>query len=411
MKRFSPRYCWFVLLLMYSATLNAFEFDEIGVIDIRGYISQGYLYSDANNYFLETEKGSYDFKEVGVSFSTDVSGGLRLSIQFLSYLMGDFGSDNFRVNWATADYTLKDWFSLKAGKLKIFHGIYNRNRDADFLRTCILLPQSVYNESWRSTIAALDGLEIYGTKRTPLGRFGYNFQTGGISDIEPDSGVALAAKEQLVEQAASRLDFQLEYIPTDVKEDKAYVGRLLWMPPIMGFSVNVTGWQARADIIGTIISGGREFENTVLKTDSQSYTGSIEFRKGAFHFITEYSLSIYESEYMGNIVNIDAEGYYANIIYRFTDWFEAGAYHSEYYADRDDMNGRNYTPSHSAWQKDSCLSFRFDMSNNWVLKFEGHYIYGTAIILKSQNMIDFDLTRPDLKSEWMLFGMKLTFSF
>lgn len=402
--------CLFCFLLC-STCLFAIEFNNFGEVDIHGYISQGYLRSSDNNYFLDTEDGSYDFKEVGVSLSSDVSSRLRLSIQLLSYLMGDFGNEEFHVNWATADYALKDFFNIKAGKLKIFHGIFNRNRDADFLRTCILLPQSVYNESWRTTIASLNGVEFYGTFGTGIGRFKYNLQTGGVSNVEPDSGVALYGKEQAVEQAASRFGMMLEFIPVDVKEDEAYVGRVLWITPVTGLKLNFTGWNSGGDIIGTLYTGNVESKNTVVKTASRSYTGTIEFRYRLFHFISEYSLSKYESSYIGLKSEVDPEGYYANIIYRFTDWFEAGIYHSVYYADKNDRNGKGYTPSHSAWQKDSCLSLRFDISNNWVMKFEGHYIDGTAILLKTHNMINFDLNNLDMESEWMLFGIKLTYSF
>ncbi len=427
----------FFLFFFSLTSLNAFEFDEIGVVETHGYISQGFLKSDANNYFMETEEGSYDFKEVGVSLSTDISEHLRISIQFLSYAMGDFGSDDFHVNWANADYSFKEWFSFKAGKLKIFHGIFNRNRDADFLRTNILLPQSVYNESWRSTISALNGLEFYGSLDMGLiGRLNYNFQSG-VSKIESDSGVALAAKEQLAEQSSSFFEgAQFEYTPLDVKEDNAYVGRLLWFTPLRGLKINFTGWFVSLDIIGSasgsidlngINIGSFESGNTILMADAKSYTGTIEYTRGNFHFISEYSLSTYdfeisvkdfESDIIGLDItsippgSIDSEGYYANIMYRFTDWLEVGVYYSEYYADKDDKSGEeNYEPSHSAWQKDSCLSLRFDISENWVLKFEGHYIDGTAIMMKSHNIVDFDLSQLDLTSEWLLFGLKLTFSF
>ena len=88
-----------------------------------------------------------------------------------------------------------------------------------------------------------------------------------------------------------------------------------------------------------------------------------------------------------------------------------GGYYSEYYANKEDRDGKYYKPDHSAWQKDTCLSLRFDMSDQWLIKLEGHYINGTAIILKTHNQVNFDPDNIDLTEEWMLFGIKLTFNF
>jgi hypothetical protein len=76
-----------------------------------------------------------------------------------------------------------------------------------------------------------------------------------------------------------------------------------------------------------------------------------------------------------------------------------------YYADKDDKNGSDFAVDHSAWLKDACLSVRFDLLDNWVLKLEGHQMNGTAVMMNDNN--------PDdrKKEDWTLFGAKATFSF
>jgi hypothetical protein len=99
--------------------------------------------------------------------------------------------------------------------------------------------------------------------------------------------------------------------------------------------------------------------------------------------------------------DLETEGYYASMAYRFTDWFETGIYYAEY--DPNTESGAAFTPDHSGWLKDICLSTRIDVMDNWVIKFEGHAMNGTAVLMSSNN--------TDKKEDWMMFGTKVTFSF
>jgi len=412
------------ILFLSCTNIEAIEFDEYGAIDTHGYISQGYLRSDKNNYFCETEEGDYNFYEIGVSMTSEVSDKLRIGIQFLSYALGDFGNTNFHVNWANADYYINDWIGFKAGKIKIYHGLFNRNRDADFLRTSILLPQSIYNEAWRSTISSLNGFEAYGTINAGLaGRFKYNVQTGKV-DIEPDGGVAIAAKEKLLEK--TNTTFNIEYIIDTVNEEPSFVYSLMWETPLQGLKFNTTYWSLDFDMVGTALLQSLDvaLENSIFRTSASSITGSVEYTLGNFIFISEYSYSKYDFEFITSLVrtpsDLETEGYYVNGMYRFTNWFETGLYYSVYYPDKNNKSGkkdldnngvRDFNPIHSAWQKDTCLSFRFDLSNNWIFKLEGHVLEGTAVMMKAHNTVDYNPADIDLNKNWLLFGAKFTYSF
>lgn len=402
-------------------TLSAFEIDEFGAIDTHGYLSQGYLKSDKNNYFCETEEGDYNFYEFGISLTSEVTDNLRMGIQLLSYALGDFGNTDFHVNWANANYYVNKWIGIKAGKIKIYHGLYNRNRDADFLRNNIFLPQSIYNEAWRETISTLNGFELYGFLNAGfLGRFKYHFQTGKV-EIEPDGGVAIAAKEKLLEKTNSSVN----YVTHDVKEDMGHVYRLQWISNIPGLSINTTYWALDFDMIGDseIYSGDTKIstvENSVFKTSAQSITGSIKYIFGNLVFISEYSYSQYDFNFTGTNLDLETEGYYFNLIYRLTDWLETGAYWSVYYPDRNNQHGSkssntnkpsDFDPIYGAWQKDTCISFRFDITDNWIFKLEGHIFEGTAVMMKIHNAVDYDRTDIDMRKNWLLFGAKITFSF
>ncbi len=103
-------------------------------------------------------------------------------------------------------------------------------------------------------------------------------------------------------------------------------------------------------------------------------------------------------------------GWYANISYRFNAFFEIGYTWSEFYPDKRDRNGFRYKNTgvaenvdHLAWAKTSTISTRFDLNENWILKFEYSYTDGNAGFNNADN--------DELKRYWSLFALKVTFSF
>jgi hypothetical protein len=102
------------------------------------------------------------------------------------------------------------------------------------------------------------------------------------------------------------------------------------------------------------------------------------------------------------------QGYYVQFRYRFFDRFEVGSYYSVLYPNADDKDGDFYVargePDFLAWERDVALSFRFDIFPNWLVKLEGHFIDGAALVEIPENL-------DDLERRWGLFGFKTTFSF
>ena len=80
-----------LMLLFSSSHLHSQEIQD--TVDIHGFISQGYLKSDQNNFLAETEEGSFQFNEMGLNFNQDVTHDLRIGIQFFSRDLGKNGND------------------------------------------------------------------------------------------------------------------------------------------------------------------------------------------------------------------------------------------------------------------------------------------------------------------------------
>ncbi|MDQ1351379.1 MAG: hypothetical protein QG657_1681, partial [Acidobacteriota bacterium] len=191
-------------------------------IDIHGYLSQGFMYSNHNNYLADTKNGTFQFNELGINFSTQVTDKLRVGMQFAALDLGDVGNDKINIDWAFADYRWQDWLGIRAGKIKMPTGFYNKTRDIDMLRTFILLPQSIYVETFRDTLTAIKGLGVYGEiPLKTLGNISYEL-LGGTMNIDKDSVTTKGVEGQGF--------FKVESY--NIK--KAFCGEITWETPLKG---------------------------------------------------------------------------------------------------------------------------------------------------------------------------------
>lgn len=380
----------------------AFGFDT-EQIQIHGFISQGFLKSDENNYLGNSEDGSFQFNELGLNFSSELTDELRIGIQFFSRDLGIIGNNDVAIDWAYADYRWRNWFGFRAGIIRQAHGLYNETRDMDMLRTSILLPQSVYAESGRDYvgrdfISQLQGASVYGEVFTrSVGNFSYSFMAGE-KNISNDSSAA-----KWVEAGGS---FKVDNVDTGI----FYNASLQWQTPADGLRLGITGTKS-TDIIVNLTS---KTSGTKLISDIReyySYVLSAEYKLGNFMMAAEYMNQKKDSEMIGMPAphhTVFPLGYYFSAAYRFTDWFELGAYYSEFFYNKDDKHGKRFEqismPDYLAWQKDFALSLRFDMDPYWNIKLEGHSIDGATQLLRQENPEGYE-------KNWFLFAAKISFSF
>ncbi len=433
------------ILLGFINPVQAMDFDNLGGIEVHAFISQGYLKSSDNNFFADTEKGTTQFNEMGINFSADVMEKLRMGVQFFARDMGDIGNNEVRLDWAIADYRLRDWFGIRAGNMKWVNGLYNESRDVDMLRTSIFMPQGVYNEAWRETSANLQGAGLYGNvPMSVVGSLSYDIQYGSMN-MAPDQGPAKLLKDQVSEDFPGEVDLK------EVNVDYTYTGALKWNTPLEGLVLGGSTFEyffeasasttisptllaqfdpSYADLANSLSTAGVTFQSfpTTFEVKGRNLTGSAEFTWNNLVLAAEYSQITYNisiannllgSVYPGGIYKIpefDSIGYYGSASYRFTYWFELGAYYSEYYRNDDDRDGKKRVlsfpsePEHRAWLKDACLTTRFDINENWVFKLEGHMMNGTAVILGADNPPPTDGTRQ-YEEDWFLYAAKVTYSF
>ena len=145
--------CCMIALVAFPGGAVAFDH---GKFQVNGFASQGYL-ETSDNGFLDpnSEDGSFEINEIGLTVNSQLTERFRLGGQLLSRDLGDDGNNNLRIDWALGDYRFADWFGVQAGKIKMPIGLYNETRDSDFLRP-IVDTINAYLEPLRPVIDLLD---------------------------------------------------------------------------------------------------------------------------------------------------------------------------------------------------------------------------------------------------------------
>ncbi|MBU1638141.1 hypothetical protein KKC97_10800 [bacterium] len=429
----------FVILCFALFSASHVHAGGLNEVKIHGFLSQGYLWSDLNNYLAESTQGSAEFNEVGLTTSISPCDRLRLGLQLLSRDLGDEGNNVAFLDWGYADYRWHDELGFRIGKIKNPVGLYNKSRDLDMLRQSVLLPQGVYGESTRQFILAINGLGLYGYKSVSfLGDFEYEFQVGSrnIPDINTEFwdsqykevGVRIASEiEQTMTQTPLYPPGSINVAYSETSDRVVYasntvLGSLIWAPPVKGVRVagvylltsdiNASG---KNEVLLSIASSTPGFPSpaSTLVIPMQSfvnvhaYTASAEYSNGGLLLAAEYLRNNWDIEV--RTVSTDktshsSEGYYGSASFQVSPWLAFGGYYSEFYPDRTDREGKKQVHAAAGWQKDIAVNTRFDITPYWISKLEFHIYDGFALVAEPEG----EDTRA---RNWVLLALKNTFHF
>ena len=382
---------------------------------ISGFVSQGFLVSTENNYLLSSSKeGTAEFSEIAVNITAEPMDRLRVGVQFLAFDFGVEGNNNFTLDWAYGDYRWRDYLGIRAGKIKNPMGFYNQQRDVDMLRISIFQPQSVYSHWWRDFALAHEGISLYGNSCFGgTGEFDYEFFGGALNIPDPDNNYwtdAFSRGQQDVITDTTAYYFK-RIMPLELRFPWVIGGAIFWDLPIEGLRLGasyMTGeYEFESDFIGLVDDDLSNPEGYYL--DIPIYDQDI------------YKMAVFSVEYLWHTYTFAGEfflwdnsdntpfGYYGQLTKQVNKNLFITSYYSESYNDLNDLSGKDLAeeydiPIYYSWQKDLCISGRYDISNNWLIKLEGHLINGVNQTYLFQN--------PDgLKENWMYFAAKTTFHF
>jgi hypothetical protein len=386
-----------LIMTVWSVTAAAYEGSDV---DIHGFISQGFIYSNEYNYLAtETTGGSFEYNEVGINFSRQLTDGLRIGMQLFSRDVGDAANNKVSLDWAYGDYRHRDWLGLRIGRIKLPMGLYNETRDTDMLRTWIVMPQGIYSDFERDNLIALNGVGLYGNVDARwAGNLDYQFSMGTINS-DPDNGFGKLSADDLG---------GLGSVNGQVKNGNTFNGALRWETPLPGFKLGYTITnEERIEVPVLIEIPGTSVQiDTIVEGSGIIKVYSAEYSWNNLVMTAEYVIKDLEGEMEGVDLSKTTESYYLSAAYRFTDWFALGAYYAEYYPDQDDKDGDDLEIEHRAWEKDLVLTLRFDINEYWIFKIEGHSVDGTARVFLADNA-DNDFS----EDKWYYGAAKMSLSF
>ncbi len=404
-------------ILAVGSVAQAVEFKGL---DIHGYGSVGFMWSDDNNYMTaDTEDGSFENYDVGVNAIYSLTPTLRIGAQAKMAKLGEMGYDYPTIDWANIDWRPMDEVGLRLGILKLPAGLYNEGRDLDMLRTTVFLPQAIYNEQLRDFLAGQPGAQLYGNIRAgAVGSFNYNLSLVKIYVDEDESVWANGFIDGVLmrtglSQAQNPAAFPKD--SWDLDNKYSFAGGLVWETPLEGFRLGGTLLYMDTDI--EIKTKNPMLPQLDVSQKLEYYAiYSAEYTINQWRFAGEYMMSKFENDIGGTVDNRKSEGYYAQANYRFNELLELSTYYGISYGNTDDRSGDENVrlgqilgqpelyPDFMAWQKDFCIAARFDINMNWLVKLEWHYIDGVNQLYVSDNPDGFD-------RYWNFFAIKTTYTF
>ena len=377
-----------------AAADDRFEFE------LHGFATQGFIKTDSNSFFGDSENGSFDFREIGVNLAVEPTSRLRLSGQLLSRKAGAMNSGRPEVDFAVADYTLVSTQSnnvrLLLGRIKHPLGLYNETRDMAFTRPGVFVPQEVYFDKVRNLVLSSDGVAA---------KFGW---FGDELDVNLHLAASRMRVDDNVESSYLGGLWQGELEPEDV----SFVGNL---------SVTTPNERLRGGF--SLVSTNLSFEPGALdpfgpgNIDILFALTSLQYVAGDWTFSAEYMREpISWNGFAGFILadhDATSEGYYAQAEWHLSERFNLLFRYGELYADRADRSGRRlelasggFIPGHVAYSHIATLGARWDLSPQLMLQAEIQRHNGTFVLSNRENPQPL-MTDPD----WTLFALSLSYRF
>ena len=384
---------WAVAILLLSAWARAE--DDPNALQVHGFVSQGFIKTTRNNYLGNTERaqGSVDFTEVGLNVTKPLSDKLRVGLQLFAHDLGNLGNYAPQFDWYYIDYRFFDWLGLRAGKTKLPWGLYNEANDVDAGRVPVLLPQSIYPASNRELLFAQTGAELYGdVSLGAAGSLEYRLYGGTIFFNTADASIALR-------------DFTVPYLGG---------GRLMWAPPIEGLQLGSSFQALRLDfdfsptpeqtmqyqMAGQLPAN---FGGVVTaRLPAKLWVASAEYQQRGLALAAEYSRTYvkYETNLVLPETDIVNQAGYVMGSYQVAPWFTPGAYYSVLLPD---IHGSTKGRAH--YQHDVAATLRYDITANWLVKVEGHFMHGTAAL---DPVLNANKPRSQLEKNWGVLLVKTT---
>ncbi|WP_221029860.1 hypothetical protein [Actomonas aquatica] len=365
-------------------------------IQVGGFISQGYLQSWGNNYPVEADGGTFDFREIALNASYS-RGDFRIGAQAFAQSLGNYGEDEPILDWAVADYQFRREIGLRAGRLKFPRGLYGEALDVDSIRPYAFLPLSLYNPILRDFFGSFDGAMAYGNLGLgDAGSLDYKVFYGDRS-VSADQGVADFFNNSGIYAAPGVAALKLGSV---------YGLQLFWNTPILGLRGGYS-FNRLADVAGDGAFAPAPALPAGLTSDAyDTHALSVEYYYNDWVFAAEWQRVVSDFHLTTPLFvrpsPFQWSNWYVSAARRITPYLELGAYYSSQTDDAPDPTAPDFYNYNREW----VASARFDLTDQLLVKIEGHWIEGAMNVF---NTVKTPNPARDLRTT--LLAVKTTYSF
>lgn len=368
-----PRpYCLLIAALICGWTLQARAMDY----QIHGFAAQGFNWSDGNNYFGNSRRGSFDYFETGVNGTVVLAPHLLASGQLLLREAGRTDDAALRVDYAQLDYKFLDRSAINAGirlgRVKNPFGLFNETRDVVFTRPGITLPQSIYydGQGFRSLFFSSDGAQLYGGvthgnhNTTLIVSHGFDFNLSDKEMNQLEGGNAIPGKVRVSRFFISRL--QDETSDGIWRFAASHLHGSVMLKPDPGVPISE---QLTADFF--VLSG---------RYNAERWSLTSEYQMTQTHG---------NSSLTGNFSN-KSDGIYVQADYRINPQWTLMSRYDGAFQNRNDRSGRDYAMQtggdrYSQFAHDITVGGNWRPNDHWGVWAEYHHIDGTSTVPRLDN--------------------------
>lgn len=365
---------------------------------LHGFASQGFVLTEGNNFFGDSEDGSFEFYEAGINGSVDLGAGFSVAAQGVIRDAGNLDTGKPRLDFGLVDYRFlrqtKLDMGVRLGRVKNPLGLYNDTRDLVFTRPGILLPQSVYFEGigLRSLMFSSDGGQFYG-------RY-------SVADHDLSWTVSAPLEFDLSHEELEQLGGGSTLPPGDVHLDRFFLSQLR------------DDWSSgRVTVALSHVHARLQLQDSPLPIELGAtinlYVLSGRYNAEKWSLTSEYmqTRSASTDSFSGRSKSI-SDGFYVQGDYRFGPVWSAFARYDASFQNIHDRDGSelpddpsNPRPKSSGYAHDFAVGVNWRHGEHWGVWAEAHVINGTATVPALDNPDGVD------DSHWQLFTLMVSYRF
>lgn len=382
---------------------------------VRGYLSQTYSNtSDQVNYGGESQDGAFDIRNLGVNFSNDyLFDRARFAGQATYRSFGEVDDGSLELDFLVLDFSLLQDFDyrlwLELGRLKTEFGFYISGWDVAHARPFVLLPITLYEESYREFLYSADGL------RSALRYYWRGYWQAELFFGKPSGDAEKFA--DIFRQEIFNQDIRVEDIGNLHGASLFYESEQGFFKSYLGYAKSETPFafgplvtfglapeDGAADMVWTTL--GLKFNYKLLYLIGEARYGEIDIRsaipQGLLRLLPDYAREL---------SFLKPFSFYVAAGYRVSNSLEIYTYYGETWADQGDRRGEHLSsitgiaPS-LFFLRTVSLGARWDLSKRAMVGVQWHRSHGQTVLSSRDNEDVFAL--PE---QWDMLNLIFSYHF